>query len=774
MFRRLRSKLTVLYAGLFCAALSLIGATAYAVIAGNTQRLVSEELDAAGAVFDRLWQLRFDHLQDGARVSASDYGFRQAIASRDSETIRSALANLRLRLDADLVELITPSGQVFGEAGPSEHFVSNGLQAALDADEAPYGVLAANDALYQAVTVPVLAPDLLGWIVVGARLDDEQMTGLERLSAIPLQARVLARSADGQWGSARDARLGAFVAQSLAQHDGRPSLLMEGNGRAVGAVRPLHSMDGTRAVLLLRHSLASALTPYRTLFDSLIAIGALGVTLLLAGAWVLSNGITRPLSRLEAAARKLREGVYEPVAVHTSDEISQLAASFNAMSDAIRAREKRITQLAYHDIDTRLPNRLALERRIAAAPAQRVYLAAVGIDRFAEVRGAIGYALAGALVRSLGARLALLAPGAALARLSSDVLGVTFVAQDEASAALRAKSLVAGLEQPLSLDGQAVDITVSVGVAQPRSKDEAPAHMIERASIALDQARAARVKTAFFDEAAYGDPARNLSLMGELGRALASGALTLAHQPKYSFRSRRIESAETLVRWRHPSRGPIPPDLFVRMAEETGHIRALTEWVVRQAVVEQQLMSDAGFPLSLSINVSGRLLGDDDFARNAMAIAKRAPHPICFEITETAIVDNPEAAIANIARFAASGITVAIDDYGSGFSSLAYLKRLPAHELKIDRMFVEGVTTSQRDALLVRSTIDLGHGLGMKVTAEGVEHPAAFALLAAMGCDMAQGYLVARPSPVNELVTILGDAARLEFYHRAAASSAAR
>jgi EAL domain-containing protein (putative c-di-GMP-specific phosphodiesterase class I) len=222
------------------------------------------------------------------------------------------------------------------------------------------------------------------------------------------------------------------------------------------------------------------------------------------------------------------------------------------------------------------------------------------------------------------------------------------------------------------------------------------------------------------------------------------------------------------VRWRHPTRGNIAPDIFVPMAEETGHIRALTEWVLERAIIDQKALKDAGHAIKLAVNISARLLSDTDFAKRAAALARQAAHQICFEITETAVIDNPVAALENIELFAASGVHLAIDDYGSGLSSLAYLKQLPAHELKIDKLFVQNITSSQRDALLVRSTIDLAHGLGMNVTAEGVETPAAFALLASMNCDLAQGFLISRPASLEELIALLSDDRRLQFYKQTA------
>jgi diguanylate cyclase len=754
--RRLRAKLALLYAGLFCAALLLTGAIAYGVIAGNAQRMVREQLAATGVVFDRLWELRFEELHNGARLVSLDYGFREAVATQDAATIGSALDNLRGRLGADVVFLVEPNGRVIASRD-ARATVSPDLQAALEQEEAPFGVLRIGDGLHQAVTMPVFAPHLLGWIVVGERLDDAEMQALEGLAAIPLQAEVIARAQGGGWGlpaSENPAQLGELLDRGL-QDDSIGRVRSRAGGDAIALAKPLHSLDGAPVVLLLRYPAASAMAPYRTLFSSLIAIGAIGIVLLVAGSWLLASGITRPLSSLSAAAQRLQQGVYEPVSLNTQDELSELAESFNAMTGALRDRERKIMHLAFHDAETGLPNRLALERRLAATPPAGLYLAAFGVDRFAQIRAAIGYAHAETLIKRLGGRLAQLIPNKLTARLASDVLAVAYLASSDADAVERGAAIAAGLEQPLSVEGQVIDISTSVGVAHPRGPGVSPSDLIRSGSIALDQARSARTKLSLFDEAAYGNPAHNLSLMGEMLSGLESGAIFLAHQPKLNLRTRRIEAVETLVRWRHPTRGLIPPDLFVPMAEETGQIRAMTDWVLRKAIEEQELLGKAGFPLSFSVNISGRLLGDEAFARDAINAVAKATGPICFEITETAVIDHPTRALRHIDRFVEQGISISIDDYGSGLSSLAYLRQLPAHELKIDKMFIENLTRGRRDALLVRSSIDLAHGLGMSVTAEGVEQPAALALLANMGCDTAQGFVIARPTPLADLPALL-------------------
>lgn len=245
------------------------------------------------------------------------------------------------------------------------------------------------------------------------------------------------------------------------------------------------------------------------------------------------------------------------------------------------------------------------------------------------------------------------------------------------------------------------------------------------------------------------------TLADDLPGAIDRGEMILVHQPKLHARSGAMPAVETLVRWQHPTRGLIGPNDFIALAEDQGEIRRLTEWVIRQALVEQQSLAGCGHRLGFNINISARILADRDFAEWALAAVKGAAGPIGFEITETAMIADPEGALRNLHLFADADIRIAIDDYGAGLSSLAYLKQLPATELKIDRMFVSGLSSSHRDPLLVRSTIDLAHALDMEVTAEGVDSPAALALLRVMGCDLIQGFLVSRPLSVGELRNFL-------------------
>lgn len=429
------------------------------------------------------------------------------------------------------------------------------------------------------------------------------------------------------------------------------------------------------------------------------------------------------------------------------------------MAGEIRDRERKITHQALHDDDTGLPNRLAFERMVEAladGPSGQIFVVALGIERFNHIRGAIGYKLAAQAVRMAGNRLGGLVPTCGVARISTEVLGFVLIARDKAAVLEDIQELLTHLEQPVQVGGEAIDLVLSVGMAALEvGAVGAVGAAIEHSVIGLDQARAARRKLGVFDPVAYGNPAENLSMMSSLLTAIQEGQLELWHQPKLDIRQRKTTATEALVRWNHPARGMIGPDVFIPMAEETGHIRALTEWVVRQAVADQRVLAEAGHRIDIAVNISGRTLGEPDFIDFVAGALKSAVGAICFEVTETAVIENPDVALQMLDRFASLGILIAIDDFGAGLSSLAYLKRIKGHELKIDRSIIQDVVNSQRDALIVRSTIDLAHSLGLKVVAEGIETHDQFSLIAAMGCDQAQGYLLAKPMPLSEFFEFL-------------------
>ncbi|MBO9542956.1 EAL domain-containing protein [Caulobacter sp.] len=762
MFQRLQTKLTVLYAGLFALALSLVAVTVYVAIAKNAQRAVREEMAASGTVFDRVWTLRNQRLHDGAELLSRDFGFRAAVATHDRPTVESAIANLRQRLGLDLAFTVGVDGEVVG-LDPARLDLEK-LWSALDAEDDAQGVFAIDGKPYQLISAPILSPTLTGWIVFAAKLDEPEMQGLEKLSAIGLDAQVFDQRGE-QWVSADtgpvNKPLAAFVAKAM--HDKlRAPALLRGGADSLVLVKPIRTLDkSSGAALVLRYPVAQAMAPYQPLMAAVLAVGLIGAALVAAASWALSRGLAKPITALDVAASRLRDGEDVSVEVTTQDEIGRLAQSFNQMASEIREREARMIHQASHDNETGLPNRVAIEaviaQRLAAAkPGERVVIDAIGLDRFPAVRAAIGYDHATALLPEIARRIKAVAPAAIVGRLTTSILCVVSDLTAIEEVQVRVEGAATALREPVRVGGELVDVHMTQGLAHAGQGEMDASRLIERALIALDQGREAHRKIMVFDPVAYGDPSANLSLMSEMLQGVRDGALFLNHQPKLDLRTGAITGVEALVRWNHPTRGFLRPDLFVGMAEETGHIRALTDYVLGQAIKDQAELRAAGHDVLMSVNISGRLIDDHAFAEHAIAQVAASGARLCFEITETAVIGNPDVALSVLERLAEAGIPVSIDDYGSGLSSLAYLKQIRADELKIDKAFVMTLEAGGKDALLVKSTVDLAHSLGMKVTAEGVETREGLAVLQLMGCDLAQGYHIARPMGLDKLVEFLG------------------
>lgn len=750
--QRLQTRLTVLYAAMFGLVLVGVCGLTWAAVSAQARRTVERDLTVTGVVYDRVWRERDERVRTGAEVLARDFGFRAALASHDRPTIASAVENLRERLQLDTAFAVDADGAPVAAVNtpPVAAEVAASLARTGEAD----GVVTSGDAPLEIVTAPIYAPELQGWIVFGTRLDARHLAGLGSLSTLPLAAEVVHEGPDG-WSAGSRPVPGLRFPKGVAA----PGRLQGPGGTEYAVLRPLNAPDGApRAALLLHYPVAAAMAPYRLLLWLILSVGLMGMALVVAGSWLLARSVTRPVAALATAVRRLREGAVTHVegAGAGGGEVGALADGFNAMVDAVAEREDRIRRAALSDPETALPNRRALEQEVAwrsaQEPERRLAAAAFAIDRFARMRGVLGSTLAIDVVTRLADRLRSLEPSWTVGRTAGDILTVVMAVDDPDTAEARVEAVRRELEAAVPVGGHLVDVRLSTGVSF------GPAgHLIRDAELALDAARMQGVRAARFDETARRRAADSLALMPELRRALAGDGLALAHQPKWDVRRRAIGGVESLVRWAHPERGAIPPDAFIPLAEETGDIRALTEWVVTRAMAEQASLAAGGARLPFSINLSGRLVGDREATRWLLDALSRASGPVCLEVTETAVIGDPQAALATFAALREAGVGVSIDDYGSGLSSLAYLKRIAATELKLDRSLVVDVAASARDALLIRSTVNLAHGLGMEVVAEGVEDGDTQALLAGMGCDLIQGWHVSRPLPLEALSTFLAD-----------------
>jgi EAL domain-containing protein (putative c-di-GMP-specific phosphodiesterase class I) len=395
-----------------------------------------------------------------------------------------------------------------------------------------------------------------------------------------------------------------------------------------------------------------------------------------------------------------------------------------------------------------------LSSLVAQRPAWR-FLVLAEIANFAALRRHVGCTRADMLVGDVLGRLGEALPHLRLSVAGRATIEIAFEGNDAADLDSSIDSLRRACDPPFDLDGELHRLEIAFGAAAGRVPQTDDVRLIEEAEAALAEARTADSPVR---HQLLGPGAREVRrLADELRIAIDEDQLLLAYQPKIHVRRQEINSAEALVRWRHPDRGLILPGDFIGAAEDGDVIDLLTLWTIRRAIADQQTLLEAGHDLRIFINISGQLLANQAFVDAACRLVAAADATLGFEVTETSVIRDPDSAIANLQRFADIGIIIAIDDYGAGLSSLAYLKQLPARELKIDKLFVTQLTSSNRDPLIVRSTIDLAHALEMEVVAEGVETHAALALLTVMGCDMVQGFLISRPIALDALLTFLDE-----------------
>lgn len=424
--------------------------------------------------------------------------------------------------------------------------------------------------------------------------------------------------------------------------------------------------------------------------------------------------------------------------------------------------EITIRLLAFTDPITELPNRIRfrelLQETIQQSQQNHVPVALLLLDlnHFKNVNDTLGHSSGDILLQLVGKRLRnALRVDDVVARLGGDEFGILLPrlgAIDDVKQVV--KNIHDCLLPPFMIEKIPVVVETSIGVAIMPTHADNMETLLQHADIAMYCAKKNASDYTVYDESLNLHSPAKLSLMAELRDAIQKNQLLLHFQPKLNLKSGRIVGSEALVRWQHPRLGLVMPDAFIAAAEQTGLIDPLTHWVLTEALKQCQSAKRDGFPLRVSVNLSARSLhhqGLPNFVAVALAETGAQPHQLMLEVTESAIVLDPARAEANLVKLSQMGIMLSIDDFGTGYTSLSSIKRLPVHEIKIDKSFVTNMLTDQKDAMIVRSVIDLGHNFGMTVVAEGVETKEVYDALVAIGCDQIQGYYISRPQSCEQL-----------------------
>jgi diguanylate cyclase (GGDEF)-like protein len=772
-FRNLQTRIIVAFAALLFIVQLAVLVIINGILSNSANQEIEKSLATGNHLYDFINEEYSQRLTQAASILSSDFAFREAIATADRETVLSALANHGARFKADAMFLANTDhhmiADTLGLTKPDDPFPFPEQLISAEKEGKATAIVFLNGHLYRIVVVPVLAPAPIAWLASGFIIDDKFARNLQSLMG--LEVSFLSRQqATGQWRRLATS-LPAIPSESLP---GALSGVTADSGKNViklqlednnylALTRVLASNSDILIVAVLQRSFREVLEPLSHLQQLILMLSGVSfLAALMASTWI-ARSITTPIRTLGALAQRIEYGDYsQPLSLDRHDEIGQLASAFNHMSEGIADRETKIMELANHDPLTGLPNRTLFHDRLHQAikatkrGGQQVTVMIMDLDRFKEVNDIMGHHVGDLLLQEVARRLQtiVLRDYDTVARLGGDEFAI-LLATDLEGAQIVANNLLRTIDQPILLEGQEIIVSASIGITcYPEHGDEINT-LLRHADLAMYAAKNSNAGYVTFDPSLDYQGHQHLSLMVELRRAIAQDELTLFYQPKIELVTGVVSHVEALVRWIHPERGLVPPGDFIPYAENTGFIKSITQWVIEQALRQQKEWQKAGVALTVSINISAHDLFIPklpEFFAKLMETYAVSPHCMVLEITESAIMADPQRALGILNELHDMGLRLSIDDFGTGYSSLAYLKKLPVSELKIDKSFVTNMENDRDDAIIVHSTIDLAHNMGLTVVAEGVENLATLEMLQSLGCDFLQGYYISRPLPVGALL----------------------
>ncbi|WP_145009695.1 putative bifunctional diguanylate cyclase/phosphodiesterase [Pseudomonas oryzihabitans] len=733
--------------------IALVYLTVKAATEASAVRQSYDQLDTGARVFRQVLDGQCRRLNDAVRVLAADFGFRDAVASGDVPTLRSVLANHGARVGAGDTYLLDMDGRLIASTVPG-HSEGERLPASTAAGGDGSCVVAGTGLPSLRVTVPVRAPVPIAQVVMTFAMD--QAMAQEFRSLINLDVVFLGGATS--MASTLPVAQGQLLAQQLQASPNTTETWQMTLGDRLYQVKRLTL--GTREspvyVYLLR-SLDVALGEFAPLLRQLALIAGGALLTALLGALLLARSLAQPLRELAVVSWRIGQGDYAvKVDVQRRDEFGRLARMLETMREGIAEREQRLNHHALHDPLTGLPNRILAEERLRVfiATQSQVSLLYLGLDDFQAINEAAGVAGGDRILKLVAERAQVLLAGrGCVSRPVGDEFLVQVCRMSLEGAVGLADQLRQALAEPIEWEGQLFRLSCRIGVTEyPRHSGD-PALLIERARSAMLDAAQVPERLRVYDEGRDAAQQRRLQLVHDLPLAGERGELMLVFQPKVALRGDGSPQAEVLLRWRHAELGMISPGEFIPLAERSGSMAGLTRWVIQATIRQLALWQTQGREVKVSLNVSAVDLTDTQLPERVIRWLDEAgvsARQLTFEITESAIMADPEAAIALLKRLSIMGIRLSVDDYGTGQASLAHLKRLPVDELKIDQSFIRELEPGNDDAVIVRSTIEMGHNLGLDVVAEGVEEGRTLALLRSWGCDLIQGYYISRPVPAGE------------------------
>ena len=528
---------------------------------------------------------------------------------------------------------------------------------------------------------------------------------------------------------------------------------------------PLVSEDEYRVDAILSTSLSDAYNQFAQLKIQLVLVAIMSLVASILGAIFLSRNVTRPINELVTAAQRISSGDYSGdinFSDNKKDEVSVLAKTLYGMQQGIAEREGQILHQVYHDALTGLPNRTSVIKEIKQLSVicqkteQSFAVMSLNINRFKQVNDTFGYQTGDALLKAFADRLATINGGKYFsARISGDEFIALIQNVTEESLPGVIESDIGQLCESYFVNDFKINITVRVGISVFPLHGNQTGELLRRSDIALNEAKENKSPYQFYIVGSDAKHLNRIRLINDLKQAIEHNHLVMYYQPKVDLNQQRVTQAEALIRWFHKDQGFVSPEDFIPLAEQAGLMPSLSRWVLRTVIKEVSGWHSRGIKLSVAINLSAYDLVYDDLPEFVNSLLKEFSLPasnLILEVTESAVMIDPDFAMSVLHRFKAAGIKLAIDDFGTGYSSLGQLKSMPVDELKIDKSFVLKLDQDKDDQVIVRSTIEMGHNIGLTIVAEGVETLGAWKLLAEYGCDKLQGYYISKPQSASDFL----------------------
>lgn len=759
----LKSQITWLSTSLILMTVILLTASYWFRIADYAESQIERQMYFAQNVLNQNLSSKEQVLITAASVLAADFGFKQAVATRDKNTIDSVLINHGKRIKADLMMLLDLEGKLL-TTGTADQFaktdVENSIQI-LPLQGVYAQILSIDDKVFQVIVVPVKAPRAIAYVVIGFEFDQLVLTQLKEL--VSLELTLIKND--------------TIVQSSFDESDIANQPLLENNLQSESLLLSTSdyfhqtiAFGGSSEVsVVLSASLVEIHQDFNRLISSILAIAIVVIVIAIGFSRILSRGISTPLTILMKLTKKIGSGNLDVPKLTKSlpREFSELYQGFSVMGSAIEHREAEIKYQAERDLLTGLFNRHTILTQIEGYLRNDINLALVtfNIKAFKVLNDTVGVANGDAILKEIADRLQVfigkldsqVSAYMLAARTNSDefLLSIPMSSVDNVESFIQLLQLE--LERPYWLGDVKINLSLYFGVANSVEHGVEAERLMRRSSMAVAAADEEQVFVRYYQQGEDEAYLYKIRLIDELESALESdnSPLFMNYQPKLNFKTGEIDKLEALIRWINKEGDFVNPEMFVGLAEKAGLIVTLTRWVILHVIQQIAQWNKAGYHFQVSINLSAQDIQHEQFVDYLLDTVRKyqiETTQITLELTERDLAENEGLVATRLTYLKTLGFEISVDDYGIGQSSLAKLKTLPVDELKIDKCFILTLDQCEKDQDIVSSTILLGHKLGLRVVAEGVENKESLALLTSFNCDYAQGYYLSRPLTADKLI----------------------